>query len=457
MPSVDNRNLLEHAARRGADYLDNLNDRPVYPAQADIERLQAALDIPMPNSGCNGEDVIEFIDTLGSPATVASAGGRYFGFVTGGALPCTVASNWLASAWDQNGFSMTSSPAIALFEQAALTWLKEVLVLPPELEGTLVTGGTMANFSCLAAARHAVLDQVGWDVESQGLAGAPEITLIAGQHAHASIYKVLALLGLGTERVQTVEVDDQGRIIAHRIPQFTGPTIVCLQSGNVNSGAFDPAAEIIPALREKGAWVHVDGAFGLWARASAQLSHLAAGVELADSWATDAHKWLNVPYDCGVALVRNPDHLRAAMSKRDSYLMPGDGREAIDFTPDNSRRARAIDVWAALMHLGKQGIATLVERNCAQATAMAQGLARAGIEVLNDVVLNQVIVSFGSDDRTRAVMEGIQAEGVCWCSGTKWQGKAAMRISFSSWATSQADLERSMQSIIDADNAVKGK
>ena len=452
MPVPDNRTLFEDAARRSADYLQNLNHRPVFPTPASIEKLRKSLDCPMPDRGTEDIDVLEFVDTQGSPATVASAGGRYFGFVTGGALPCTVASNWLASAWDQNGFSMASSPAVALFEQSALEWLKQVLLLPVESEGALVTGATMANFSCLAAARHAVLHAVGWDVEEQGLAGAPPVTVITGEHAHASIYKVLALLGLGRSRVVTVPVDQQGRIIADCVPDITGPTIVCLQAGNVNSGAFDPAPEIIPAVRDRGAWVHVDGAFGLWARTTKKLSHLAAGFELADSWATDAHKWLNVPYDCGAAFVRNPQDLRAAMSNRDAYLMPGEGREAIDFTPDNSRRARAVDVWAALKHLGKTGIAELVERNCSQARAMARGLSQAGIDVLNEVVLNQVIVSFGSDHRTQRVMETIQRQGVCWCGGTSWRGKTAMRISFSSWATMQSDLEQSMQAIIDAHN-----
>lgn len=449
MKSNEVSRLLADAAERGARYLEGLDERRVYPASDDIDDLEKALKMPLPEHPSDASEVLSFIDDLGSPATVASAG-RYFGFVTGGALPATVAANWLAGAWDQNSFSVTSSPAIALFEEAALGWLKEVLKLPADSEGALTTGATMANFTCLAAARHEVLSRAGWDVEGRGLFGAPEITCIVGDEVHATVLKVLAMLGLGRDRAVRVPVDDQGRIRPDHVPDIAGPTILCLQAGNVNSGAFDPATEIISPARAGGAWVHVDGAFGLWARASGTLEPLAAGLEAADSWATDAHKWLNVPYDCGAAFVRSQEALQRAMSITGAYLLKGERRNAIDVTPDSSRRARAIEVWAALKSLGRSGVAELVERNCRQARWLADGLVSAGAEILNEVVLNQVVVAFGSDRETAAVIARIQQSGKCWFGGTTWRGRVAMRISVSSWATTQADLETSLEAILEA-------
>ena len=444
------KDLLADAAARGARYLADLDARPVYPKAGDIARLEDALKAPLSDRPADASDVLSFIDEFGSPATVASAGGRYFGFVTGGALPATVAANWLAGAWDQNGFGFVSSPAVALFEEAALRWLKEVLGLSAGSEGALVTGATMANLTCLAAARHAVLRRAGWNVEGQGLFNAPEVTVIVGEEVHATIFKVLAILGFGRDRVTRVPSDDQGRMRADLVPDINGPTILCLQAGNVNSGAFDPAEAIIPRAQANGAWVHVDGAFGLWARASDDLAPLGAGFEAADSWATDAHKWLNVPYDCGVAFVRDPDALRQAMSIRGSYLLLGERRDAIDVTPDSSRRARAIEVWAALKALGRSGLAELIERNCQQAKWLADRLGKAGADVLNDVVLNQVVVSFGDDDRTKGVITALQDSGECWCGGTIWRDRQAMRISVSSWATSQTDMARTLDAILEA-------
>ncbi len=457
MNDRDRRTLLNDAAERGIRYLDGLEQRPVFPSQEDIARLATALGDPLPDGPSAADDVLAFIDDFGSPATVANAGGRYFGFVTGGALPVTVATNWLAAAWDQNAFGHLSSPAVALFEQAALRWLKECLELPAEAEGTFTTGATMANFTGLAAARHAVLAKAGWDVGNQSLFGAPEITVIVGEEVHGSVLKVLALLGFGREKLIRVPVDRQGRMRADDLPAIDGPTIVCIQAGNVNSGAFDPAMDIVLSVRKRGAWVHVDGAFGLWARASDDHRSLAAGVELADSWATDAHKWLNVPYDCGAAIVRSPEALRAAMSISGSYLLKGDRRDALDVTPDSSRRARALDVWAALRCLGRSGVAELVDRNCRQAAWLAQKLDDAGANVLNEVVLNQVVVAFGDDDATKRVIGSLQGAGECWCGGTNWQGREAMRISVSSWATTQSDMERSLDAILRAMGAVEGR
>jgi glutamate/tyrosine decarboxylase-like PLP-dependent enzyme len=440
------RALLADAARRGADYLETLDARPVFPREAGVLRLRDALDGEMPDEPAQDAEVLAFLDAYGSPATVASAGGRYFGFVTGGTLPASLVAHVLASAWDQNSFSTISSPAAAIFGDTSLRWLKGIFGLPAEAIGALVLGATAANFAGLAAARHAVLKRAGWNVEEQGLRGAPEVSLVVGAEAHGTIFKVLPLLGFGRAHIHRVPVDDQGRLRADRLPRIAGPTIACIQAGNVNSGAFDPAREIVDWARGGNAWVHVDGAFGLWAAASPQRRALMDGFAGADSWATDAHKWLNVPYDCGIAFVRDPDALRASMSISGDYLMIG-SKDAIDLTSDGSRRARGFDVWAALKALGRSGLAELVDRNCNQAAWLADELRRSGFEVLNDVVLNQVVVAFGDDARTKATIERLQKSGDCWCGGTRWRGREAMRVSVSSWATSQADMEKTLQAI----------
>ena len=448
MSSHERNLLLRDAADRAAAYLAALDERAVGADPDAVARLAKALDQPLPNGPTDAASILTFLDEAASPATVASAGGRYFGFVTGGALPATLAANVLAGAWDQNGFSYVSSPAIACIEAAALRWLKDVLRLPGGAEGALCTGATMANFTCLAAARNTVLADVGWDVDRDGLFGAPAINVVVGAEAHATLYKVLSMLGLGRERVVTVPADAEGRMRADALPLLDGPTIVCLQAGNVNSGAFDPAEEIIPWAHAAGAWVHVDGAFGLWALASPALADLVAGYPNADSWGTDAHKWLNVPYDCGVALVRDADALARAMTITGAYLIKSDQRDALNFTPDSSRRARSVEVWAALKTLGRNGLAAMIERNCRQAQHLADGLRIAGYDVLNDVVLNQVVVTFGDDAKTNAVIADIQAGGEIWCSGTHWHGRDAMRISVSSWATTDADIERALAAIV---------
>ena len=449
--SQDNvRELLLAAANRAASYIDQLKAREVRAQRGAVDRLMRALEGPLPSEPTRGHDILAFLDDYGSPATVASAGGRYFGFVTGGALPVTVAAQYLAAGWDQNCFSFVSSPAVACLETSALRWLKEALGLPSSAEGALVTGATMANFTCLAAARNWTLHQHGWDVDQKGLFGAPALTVVLGEEAHATIYKVLSMLGLGRERVLRVPADTQGRMRADCLPDISGPAVLCVQAGNVNSGAFDPAEELIAWARQRSAWVHVDGAFGLWALASPQLAPRARAFVGADSWAMDAHKWLNVPYDSGIALVRESEALARAMSMSGAYLLPSTHRDAMNYTPDSSRRARAIEIWAALKSLGRAGLAELVEGNCRQARQMAAELQREGVEVLNDVVLNQVVVAFGDDERTRRVTLLIQDTGTCWCGGTFWRGRAAMRISVSSWATTDEDVERSIQAILDA-------
>jgi glutamate/tyrosine decarboxylase-like PLP-dependent enzyme len=381
---------------------------------------------------------------------MAMAGPRFFGFVIGGALPATVAAGVLATAWDQNGVRHDLSPGTAVIEDVALRWVVEALGLPAGTAGGFVTGATVANFTALAAARHAVLARTGWNVEARGLFGAPEISVVVGAEAHVSLFKALAMLGLGRERVVVVPVDGQGRLRADALPRLSPATIVCLQAGNVNTGAFDPAAEVVPRAREAGAWVHVDGAFGLWARAAPPRAALAAGLEGADSWATDAHKWLNVPYDSGLALVRDGAALRAAMGVTAAYLPQAARRDPADYTPELSRRARGVEVWAALRALGRTGLAALVEQSCRHARRFAEGLAAAGHRVLNEVVLNQVLVSFGDRDSTRRVIAAIQADGTCWCGGTVWQEQTAMRISISSWATTDDDVERSLRAMLRA-------
>jgi glutamate/tyrosine decarboxylase-like PLP-dependent enzyme len=439
--------LLNDAAQRASRYLESLNTRSVAPEQEALAAL-AGFDQAFPEHPSSAEAVLAELDDIGSPATMASAGGRFFGFVTGGALPATVAANWLATAWDQNAGLVVSSPANAALENVSLRWLKDIFHLPAQSAGGFVTCATAANFSALAAARHTLLARAGWDVEALGLFGAPALTVVVGDEVHASVQKALSLVGFGRDRVVRLPVDAQGRMRIDSFPEVDARTIVCVQAGNVNSGAFDPISEICERAHLNGAWVHVDGAFGMWAAAAPARAHLARGVEGADSWATDAHKWLNVPYDSGLVFTRHADALRQAMSVGGAYLAQDEDRVPYQYTPDFSRRARGIEVWAALRQLGRSGLADLIERTCRYAGQFAAGLRAAGFRVLNDIVLNQVLVSFGSAERTREVIALVQRDGTCWCGGTVWQGHAAMRISVSSWATTEEDVRRSLAAIL---------
>ena len=440
------RELLTAAAVRAIRYLEGLNQRGVAPDPTVFARL-AELAIPLPTDPSPADETMALLDSY-SAATMAMAGPRFFGFVIGGVLPAALAANWLASAWDQNAALAEVTPLPAKLEDVALGWLRDVLGLPPETGGGFVTGATMANFACLAAARHSVLSQAGWDVEADGMVGAPEVAVVVGEEAHPTLFKSLGLAGFGRNRVVRVPVDKQGRMRADVFPNLSGPTIVCLQAGNVNTGAFDPAAQIIPKAKAANAWVHVDGAFGVWAAAAPCKAHLMAGYAGADSWATDAHKYLNTPYDSGLAFVRSPDVLQAAMAISAAYLPSSPTRDPANFTPELSRRARGIEVWAALHSLGRSGLADLIERTCRYAVRFAEGLRAAGYTILNEVMFNQVLVTFGDDERTRRVIAGIQQDGTCWCGGTTWQGQTAMRISVSSWATTDADVECSLQAMI---------
>ena len=441
------KNLLKETAERSIRYIESLKNRSVSPLSEAIHNL-AQFDESLPEGPADPQKILELLDNIGSPATVASAGGRYFGFVVGGSLPATVAANWLACAWDQNDGMRVLSPVAVALEQICLQWLIDIFSFPPGSWGGFVSGATMANFTALAAARHAILNKHGWNVESQGLFGAPPLTVVVGDEVHVSVLKALSMLGFGNERVIRVPVDHQGRMRADAMPDLDNSTIICIQAGNVSTGAFDPAREICQAARHTDAWVHVDGAFGLWAAAAPQRAYLYSGVEAADSWATDAHKWLNVPYDCGIVFCRKPENLKAAMSTSAAYLVEGDNGEPHHYVPEMSRRARSVEVWAALKSLGTKGLADLIERTCRYAARFASELSEAGYRVLNDVVINQVLVSFGDPQSTQRIIEGVQADGTCWCGGTQWQGHTAMRISVSSWATTGDDVERSLEAIL---------
>ena len=440
--------MLTAVADRSTRYLERIGERRVAPSPDALAGLKA-FDVPLQDHPMSAEEVVDELDRIGSPATMAIAGPRFFGFVNSSALPAALAANWLSTAWEQHGGFFVSSPGSTTLEQIALRWTIELLGLPRGSAGGFVTGTTVADMTCLVADRHAVLARVGWNAEADGLFGAPPITVVVGAEAHSTLFKALGFVGLGRHRVVEVPVDSQGRMRADALPAISGPTIVCMQAGNVNTGAFDPFTEMIEHVRASGApaWVHVDGAFGLWARVAPARAHLVDGVELADSWATDAHKWLNAPYDCGMAIVREGDALRHAMALNAEYF-PGDRANHTDYTPEGSRRPRGVDAWAALRGLGRTGLADLVERHCRLANRFADAFKDAGFPVLNDVVLNQVLVSFGDAERTRQVIAAIQDEGTCWAGVTVWQGQTAMRVSVISWATTDADVDRSIAAIL---------
>lgn len=442
------RRLLEEAARRGIKYREESPSRAVAPTDDAVANVQQFIE-PLGQDGTADLDVLAQLDEIGSPAALTMTGPRFFGFVIGGSLPVTVASNWLTAAWDQNVVMHEVTPATATLERVAMDWLIDLFGLPAETGAAFVTGATIANFSALAAARNRVYADVGWNVEADGLIGAPPVTVLVGGEVHPTVIKGLGLLGFGRDRVQRLPVDGQGCIDATRIPKIEGPTIVCTQAGNLNTGGFDPVGDICDAVKPKGAWVHVDGAFGLWAAASPELEHLCNGFQAADSWATDAHKWLNVPYDSGVAFVRDAPALKSAMSITADYLLTeSEFRNPSDYTLELSRRARGVDVWAALKSMGRSGLAEMLDLCCANARRFAEGLENAGFEILNDVVLNQVLVSFGDDARTRRIIDAIQADGTCWCGVTVWQGHTAMRISVSNWSTTPADVDVSLEVMI---------
>jgi glutamate/tyrosine decarboxylase-like PLP-dependent enzyme len=444
----ETRDTLRRTADHAADFLETLEERRVFP-DVTVEELREALGGPLPGGPTDPRVVVDQLVAGAEPGVVAIPGGRYFGFVIGGAVPAALAADWLTSTWDQNAGLYVAGPSASVVEEIAGGWLRELLRLPSEASFAFVTGCQMANFTALAIARRHVLSQVGWDVNADGLSGSPRVRVLCGAKVHVTVTRALRLLGLGAP--QLVEADDQGRMVVDALRQAlhdsVGPTIVCAQAGEVNTGAFDPLTEIAGAARDAGAWLHVDGAFGLWAAASPSLAHLVDGAELADSWATDAHKWLNVPYDCGIVFCRHPDAHRRAIGVHAEYLIHGDDavRDQMDWTPEFSRRARGFPVYAAVRSLGRQGVAELVERTCAHARRFADELASLpGFELLNEVVLNQVLFRFDSDERTDEVVRRVQASGEAWLSGTVWDGRRAIRISVSNWQTSDDDVARTV-------------
>ncbi|WP_020594387.1 pyridoxal phosphate-dependent decarboxylase family protein [Kiloniella laminariae] len=439
------QDLLNIARERAERYLTEIDARRVFPDEAAMTGLEEFEEI-FPEQGTTGGQVLELLDRSGAPATVASAGRRYFGFVVGGTLPVTVGANWLATAWDQVASSKVTSPVMDKIEQVTSGWLLDVLDLPRESVVGYVTGATMATFTALAAARHKLLARQGWDVEARGLFGAPEIKVVVSDEVHVTVLKALSLLGFGKERVVRVPTDANGAMDISRLPELDAMTIICVQAGNVNSGAFDPAGAICDRAAPVGAWVHVDGAFGLWARASKELKHLTAGVEKADSWATDGHKWLNTPYDAGVVICRDQQSLYNAMSVSAAYLREIDSA-AQNYMPEFSKRARGVEIWAALKFLGRKGVDELVTGCCHRAGVFARGLEELGLTIQNSVVLNQVVVSWDSPEKTEALMQAVQKEGTCWFGPTVWKGKAAFRISVSSWKTTEEDIQLSLQAI----------
>jgi glutamate/tyrosine decarboxylase-like PLP-dependent enzyme len=443
---VEDRELLHATADYAADFLASLADRPVRP-----EATPAALGGPLPPTGLDPRAVIASLVEAAGPGLVAIPSGRYFGFVIGGALPSALAADWLTSTWDQNAGLYVGGPAASVVEEVCRGWLAELLALPPHVSAAFVTGCQMAHVTALAAARHAVLERAGWDVARDGLAGAPRIAVVVGAKRHITVDRALRLLGIGASSLHVVPADEQGRMRVSELPAIDGPTIVCGQAGEVNTGAFDDLEAIADHVAGTDAWFHVDGAFGLWAAASPTVRHLVRGSERADSWSTDGHKWLNVPYDCGLAFCAHPDAHRAAMRVTADYLeQPDDGRrDQVDWTPEFSRRARGFTVYAAIRELGADGIAALVDRCCAHARRFAELLAAGGLEVLNDVVLNQVLVRVPAE-----VVAGVQADGTCWLSGTQWDGDHAMRISVSNWRTTDDDVERAAAAILRAAHVV---
>jgi glutamate/tyrosine decarboxylase-like PLP-dependent enzyme len=449
---VHERELFRQAADHAADFVETLETRPIR-AEADVEELTSVLGGRLPEGPTDPGAVIASLVENVEPGLCATPSGRFFGFVIGGGVPAAIAADILTSAWDQNAGLYVAGPAAAVVEEVCRAWLAELLGLPPHVSVAFVTGTQMAHVTALAAARHHVLGRAGWDVPERGLAGAPPIRVVVGETRHVTVDRALRLLGIGASSLDVVPADGQGRMRVEHLRLGDDPTIVCGQAGDVNTGAFDDLEAIAEASAESGAWFHLDGAFGLWAAASPELRHLVRGAERADSWTTDCHKWLNVPYDSGLAFCAHPDAHRAAIGVKASYLVHSSDRrerDEMDWTPEFSRRARGFAVYAALRSFGRSGVAELVERSCEHARLFAKLLEDGGATILNEVVLNQVLVRFGDGERTADVIRRVQEDGTCWLGGTDWQGEHAMRVSVSNWRTSREDVERSAAAVLAA-------
>jgi glutamate/tyrosine decarboxylase-like PLP-dependent enzyme len=447
------RELFEQAKSCAYAYMDRIYERNVFPTDEVIRNL-GIFDESFPTAPSNPAEILRMLHEYGSPATVAQTGGRYFGFVNGSSVPTALAARWLSDVWDQNAALYIMSPIISQLEATCEKWLVDLLELPAGTAAGFVSGTSTATLCGLAAGRNELLKRQGWDVNSDGLFGAPNLRVVIGEQAHATVFKALALLGLGRARVEIVPTDNQGSIIADKIPELDNRCLVIAQAGNVNSGAFDPIDEICDRARRMDAWVHVDGAFGLWAAGSRTKKILTHGIEKADSWSVDAHKTLNAPYDCGVILCKHRETLVAAMQATASYILYGDQRDGMHYTPEMSRRARVVELWATLKSLGKDGVEELVDRLCDHAKRFAENLHAKGFRILNDVVFNQVLVACDTPEHTKATLENIQKSGECWCGGAVWNGEPVIRISVCSWATTLADVERSVSAFVNARNTV---
>jgi glutamate/tyrosine decarboxylase-like PLP-dependent enzyme len=441
--------LFEQAAAYAYDYLDRLSERPAFPPEETVKALEIFAE-PLPEMPADPQQILRLLHEYGSPATAMQTGGRYFGFVNGGAVPVALAAKWLSAVWDQNAALAITSPIAAQLEAVCESWLVNLFGLPADTAAGFVGGSAVATLCGLAAGRNELLRRQGWDVNTDGLFGAPHLRVIVGQQAHATVFKALSLLGLGRNRVEVVPADSQGRLIADSLPALDAHCLVVIQAGNVNSGAFDPIAEICSRARQANAWVHIDGAFGLWAAASPNKKFLTQGLEKADSWSVDGHKTLNAPYDSGIILCRHRDALVAAMQTTASYILTGDKRDGMQYTPDMSRRARSVELWATLKYLGQQGVAQLVDGLCTHAEQLATRLHSHGFRILNEVVFNQVLLACDTPAQTKAVLQRIQQSGECWCGGTVWQGEAAIRLSVCSWATTEEDMARTVAAFVKA-------
>jgi len=452
---IEGKEIFELARRCAYDYMDTVAKRKVFPTEQALQSL-ALFREAMPEQAENPLEILDQLHRIGSPATVAQTGGRYFGFVNGGTIPTAVAVRWLNDVWDQNAALSVMSPVVSELEALCERWLAHLLGLPQGTAAGLVSGTSTAILCSLVAARNHLLSRMGWDVNSRGLFGAPELRVIVGEQAHASVFKALSFIGLGRDRVVTVPADSQGCMIPGQVPRLDHTTLLILQAGNVSTGAFDPFETLCGAARDADAWVHVDGAFGLWAAACRDRVHLTRGMERADSWSVDAHKTLNVPYDCGIVLCRHREILASAMQASGSYLLYGKDRDGMHYTPEMSRRARAVELWATLKTLGRDGVDALVTGLCQRARQFAEGLQSRGFRVLNDVVFNQVLVACETPDLTEKTLQAIQASGTCWCGGSVWEDEPVIRISVCSWATTASDIDRSVEAFVRARAAASG-
>lgn len=441
--------LFEQAKSYAYDYMDGVGERAVYPTPEAIQNL-AHFDESVPEKPQSGTEILRLLHQFGSPATTAQTGGRYFGFVNGNVVPTALAARWLADTWDQNTALYVMSPIVSQLERVCEQWVVDLLGLPADTAMGIVGGTSTATMCGLAAARYELLKRQGWDVNVQGLFGAPRLRVIVSQQAHGTVLKALALLGLGKNCVEFVPADEQGRLNPAELPVLDASTLLILQAGHVSTGSFDAFAELCDKANQAGAWVHIDGAFGLWAAASPSRKKLTEGIAKADSWSVDGHKTLNTPYDCGLILCKKRDTLVTAMQASGEYIQYSEKRDGMMYVPDMSRRARAVGLWATLRYLGRQGVAELMDGLCERATQFGTELQAAGFHVLNDVVFNQVLVTCDTPAETEATLLYIQQSGECWCGGTMWNGKPAIRISVCSWATTEEDVNRSVQAFIEA-------